>query len=302
MAHARVAEQLMEARRMISALRGPIQQYIDKLNNGSMPAVHHYTSLKGALGILESGQMWFTERSHLNDPSEISSGLQIAEKILCGRDRASDAAQLRQSAERVFGDFRFFSASFSFKCDDLSQWRNYADDGKGVVLSFRTSAFNNPKTHIKRFVKDDPTVLVCPMSYAPECLQSVIGSIVEKWNGSNIGELCDHLFMISSMFQNECWKPEKEYRYFVHHKREKILMNDCHKTRERNGQIVFYLDLPIQNWSSATDFPIYRVCLGPAAPEGLDAQLKDFIFSLRVPIQTEGIARSAIPYRSIRQV
>ncbi len=37
---------------MISALWEPIQEHINRLNNGSMPAVHHYTTLKGALGIL----------------------------------------------------------------------------------------------------------------------------------------------------------------------------------------------------------------------------------------------------------
>jgi hypothetical protein len=39
--------------------------------------------------------------------------------------------------------------------------------------------------------------------------------------------LCDHLFMISSMFKDECWQTEKEYRFFVHHKREKILTSEC---------------------------------------------------------------------------
>src|SRR5260370_33518660 len=155
--------------------------------------------------------MWFTERTRLNDTSEVSCGLEIAEKILGERSRTSDASHLKQSAESVFRDFRFFSASFSFEGDDLSQWRNYADDGTGVVLSFRASAFNNPKAHVDRFINDDPTVFVCPMSYAPECLESVICSIIERWNGSDVGELCDHLFMISSILKNECWKSEKEY-------------------------------------------------------------------------------------------
>lgn len=287
---------------MISALWEPIQEHINRLNNGSMPAVHHYTTLKGALGILETGRIWFTERTHLNDPSEISCGLEIAEKVLHKRNRASDATTLKTSAKNVFRDFRFFSASFSFECDDVSQWRNYADDGKGVVLSFKASAFDNPKTHIDSLIGDDPAALVCPMSYAPAGLESVINCIVEKWQGSDIGELCDHVFMISSMFKNECWKSEREYRFFVHHRREKILSSDYFRTRERDGQVVSYLDLPIQNWDAAGDFPIYRICLGPAAADGLDAQLCDFLFSQRIPIPGEAISRSNIPYRSLRRI
>jgi hypothetical protein len=45
-----------------SGLWEPIQEHIDKLNSISPLSVHHYTILKSALGVLKSGQMWFTER------------------------------------------------------------------------------------------------------------------------------------------------------------------------------------------------------------------------------------------------
>jgi hypothetical protein len=297
-----VAGQSRLANKMTSDLWEPIEKYIGKLNSGSMPAVHHYTTLKGALEILKSGRMWFTERTHLNDPSEVSFGIVIAANILRKRDRVPDATRLEASAERVFRDFRFFSASFSFECDDLSQWRNYADGGKGVVLSFKACAFDNPKAYVDELIEDNPTALVCPMSYDSACLENVVCRIIDKWSGADIGELSDHLFMISSMFKNECWRSEKEYRFFIHHTREKILKSGYHKTRERNGQVVSYLDLPIKNLGDAGDFPIYRICLGPAAPEGLVTQLSDFIFSMGLPIQGECISRSNIPFRSVRQI
>ena len=286
---------------MVSELWEPIQKYIDTLNNRSMP-VHHYTTLQGALGILRTGQAWFTERTHLNDPSEISHGVEIAEAILNERNRAQDAKRLRDSAMIVFRDFRFFSASFSFECDDFSQWKSYADDGRGMVLSFRASAFNNPKAHVDKFISGNPTALVCPMSYDRATLKEVIEAIIQGWNGTDVGELCDHVFMISSMFKDSCWKSEVEYRFFIHHRRETILKSDCYRTRERNGLAISFLELPIQNWGSKTDFPIYRICLGPAAPDSLDAQVSDFIFSVGLPIQREHITRSNIPYRPVRQI
>lgn len=154
---------------LTSDLWEPIQNYIGELNNKrSMPGVHHYTSVKGALGILGSGQMWFTERAHLNDPAEIAHGIELAKAILCAKGRNHDATRLDGSTKSVFRDFHFFSASFSFEHDDLSQWRNYADDGKGVVLSFKASAFNNPYAYISKIIPDNPTVIVCPMSYGSE--------------------------------------------------------------------------------------------------------------------------------------
>jgi len=210
-----------------SDLWKPIQEHINKLDKSSMPAVHHYTSLEVALGILKSGRMWFTERTHLNDPSEVLRGLEIAASILRKRDRVSDATHLEANAQGVFRNFRFFSASFSFEPDDISQWRSYADDGRGVALSFKASMFKEAKAHVDRFISDDPTVLVCPMSYENTCLEFIISQIIDTWNGRDIGELCDHLFMISSMFKNECWKSEREYRFFVHHQCEKILKSDA---------------------------------------------------------------------------
>src|SRR5260370_37849054 len=111
---------------MGSKLWQPIQEHINSIN-GSMPAVHQYTSLSSGLGILGSGRIWFTERAHLNDPSEISHGIQIAQALLLKHGRTTDAKRLADSAARVLRDFRFFSASFSFADDDASQWVKYAD-------------------------------------------------------------------------------------------------------------------------------------------------------------------------------
>lgn len=288
---------------MISNLWKPIEKYIGKLNGkSSMPAVHHYTNVKGALGILESGRIWFTERAHLNDPSEVSHGIDIAAAILREQGRKDDAGRLDGAAHDVFRDFRFFSASFSFEGDDLSQWRAYADDGKGVVLSFKASVFNNPKAHIDNFVPDNPTALVCPMSYSSDELRSVIASIIGAWDGRNVGELCDHVFMISSMFKNDCWKPENEYRFFVHGSRHSVQKSSCCRFRERNAEIICYLDIPIPNWTSTSDFPICRICLGPAGSPDCDAQLDDFLSSRGIPVRPEAISRSSLPYRSLRKI
>jgi hypothetical protein len=39
------------------------------------PTIFHYTDVKGALGIMQTGRLWFTGRAHLNDPVEIEYGL-----------------------------------------------------------------------------------------------------------------------------------------------------------------------------------------------------------------------------------
>jgi hypothetical protein len=133
------------------------------------------------------------------------------------------------------------------------------------------------------------------MSYDDTTLREVLSEIIEKWDGNNIAELCDHVFMISSMFKHETWKSEREYRFFFHHKRNEILKNPHYMTRERQGEAVSYLDVPIQNWDQPIDFPIYQIRLGPAAPPYLAAQLSDFIFSKSLPIRRASILLSTSP-------
>ncbi len=287
----------------MSPLWKPIEKYIRTLNgSGSVLVAHHYTNISGALGILKSGRIWFTERAHLNDPSEISHGVETAKAILKEQGREEDASRLDVCTQKIFRDFLFFSASFSRKSDDLYQWNNYADDGHGVILSFKFSAFSSPEIYIDKFIPNNPTAIVCPMSYNSADLRLVITDIINEWNGANIEDLCDHVLIISGMFKNDCWKHEEEYRFFVHGRRQSILKSNYLKFRKQNGKTISYLDIPIQNWDSVDDFPINRICLGPAASSDIDVQLGNFLSSKNIPNPATALSRSALPYRSLRSI
>lgn len=282
---------------MISELREPINAYIEQLEqNTPKAAVHHYTSIEGALGILKSGRMWFTERTHLNDPFEISHGIEIAREILRCNGKKMEADKLGETAKKVFDDFRFFSASFSFEFDDACQWKKYGDKGRGAVLSFKTvapSAFTNPKKFIDSLIIGNPSVISCPICYDMSSLRTVIDSILGKWNGENFLELSDHIFMISSMFKGAAWKSEKEYRFFVHLKRELALQCSRYKTQENNDHIIHYLDLPMQNRDLCDEFPIFRISLGPCVNSGDEAQIRNYLDENHIPIR-QGVHRSSV--------
>jgi hypothetical protein len=112
------------------------------------PAIYHYTDVKGALGILQSGRIWFTCR-HLNDPMEIRYGLDVGRECseIATKTRGAaipkDAAlHLKGEHEFALATYGFWIASFSVDGNDLVQWRNYADEGRGICLGFSTDAFN----------------------------------------------------------------------------------------------------------------------------------------------------------------
>ncbi len=275
---------------MASRLWLPIQQHINDIN-GSMPGVHHYTSVEGALGILKSGHLWFTERAHLNDPTEIFHGVEIAKEILRAQHRMDDTNRLAAVADRILYDFRFFSSSFSFAYDDPCQWRKYADNGRGVCLSFKGAVFSNPKGFIHSLIPSKPTAFVCPISYESDRLRAVISAMIKICDGTNIEELADYVFMISGMFKSEGWRSEKEYRFFVHHPSSEVVKSAYCETRVRDSRTILYLNLPIQGWNSPEGLPIYRLCLGPAATPETEAQVVGAIRAMSAPPR-EGVIKS----------
>jgi hypothetical protein len=65
--------------------------------------VYHYTDDAGLRGIIESGTLWYTDVSYLNDPSEFKYGVSIATNVL---ERTT--ANASQAAQIFYRDFRQF--------------------------------------------------------------------------------------------------------------------------------------------------------------------------------------------------
>ena len=44
--------------------------------------LHHYTDMRGLLGIISNERMWFTSIFHLNDPSKLGYSIEMAVAVL----------------------------------------------------------------------------------------------------------------------------------------------------------------------------------------------------------------------------
>jgi hypothetical protein len=89
--------------------------------------LYHYTDGYGLKGILESGRIWFTDYRHLNDPSELTHGIELAQDVAreCG-SRADGRVRLFLECfadmfrhDNFSGRLEFFIASFSRARNDL---------------------------------------------------------------------------------------------------------------------------------------------------------------------------------------
>jgi hypothetical protein len=110
--------------------------------------LYHYTDEAGLKGIITNQEVWFTDHRHLNDPTEMKFGMDIAEKILreIGDDNSHirlfcDAARDLFSHKNMSRTFGFYIGIFTKERDDLGQWRAYACDGRGYALALAPRLF-----------------------------------------------------------------------------------------------------------------------------------------------------------------
>jgi hypothetical protein len=142
--------------------------------------IYHYTDDAGLRGIIENGTLWCTDPYYLNDPSEIAYGVSIAADMLAGT-----AMTVSPDAERFARDFRryqtdvqqvahFFVCSFSLKCNDLEQWRAYANNGRGYAIGFDGRMLETAFS--QRDGKPIPEHMTFPVSYDEAKLKAFISS------------------------------------------------------------------------------------------------------------------------------
>jgi hypothetical protein len=78
-----------------------IRPFFDKLERRPTPRIiYHYTDGDGLHGILESGNLRFTDIFYLNDPTELRHGINYAIQLL------------REKSENDSNEMRFFSNRF----------------------------------------------------------------------------------------------------------------------------------------------------------------------------------------------
>ncbi len=293
------------------------------------PTIYHYTDVRGALGILESGELWFTERAHLNDPVEIQYGLSIAHELFQTAVQSRGAAIPKEAASHLTGEHAFGLATYGFWIfsaslhdDDLGQWRNYADDGRGVCLGFSLENFN--MLELAKLIPHNPNSLRFPINYDKDRLRQSMQRYIEvgldllekidlagrdsyykPYGDALLYErdffyiLNDGIFAHSLLSKHKAYAHEQEYRLLISGIRNTISGCGRHYLRERKGEIVGYLKLPIPAWKQPGVLTHIRI--GPAAPNQLLDQIRMTLTTLGIPLpNSDKMDKSGIPYRSTR--
>ena len=262
--------------------------------------IYHYCSIQTFLEIIKNKTLRFSDVSVLNDSEEGKWGYSIfKEAATCLAQGGSPAIEMIDNIVSVDESFiqkidtfwtesrlkmMNFVSCFSTDGDSLSQWRAYADDGRGVAVGFKVSE-----------LKELP-IKILNIEYAKETqireMESAIRSLYVEYveNGKDDSQdwlfnRCIGLIASSISFKNPAWRDEKEVR--CHHiilaSMEKNLwvLEDRGGTswgvevsgepisfQARNGKIVPYLDMPFK--VEQDRLPIDEVVVGPKYQSGLE--------------------------------
>jgi hypothetical protein len=141
----------------------------DPLWDKPAPPIWHYTSADGFFGIVrDKGCLRATDVNFLNDASEVKYGLEVVTETI----RKELPTNMHEEVARDVAELlskRMFVASFSKSCDLLSQWRFYADDGRGYCIRFDVS-----QRLAMVEIRPDTARLLVSCTYGPDELRSEV--------------------------------------------------------------------------------------------------------------------------------
>ena len=141
-------------------IEGPYSYFANKIKESvRLDQMFHYTSADGALAILQSGRMRFTEYSYLNDTREITHGLDVVRFVLEDGTLAAGSPSLTNLKAHLddvdpVSPYNIYTASFSSESDSLSQFRLYGPVALGFEANPIGFGFFKGSINLDRVVYD----------------------------------------------------------------------------------------------------------------------------------------------------
>jgi len=291
--------------------------------------LYHYCSLDSFYNIIKSGNVRLGNLLMMNDPSEIFLRKICLPKYIYDlykkdpfdfqfvwNDFTNDMESYLESSymHSVISGNEQFSTLFHALClstkeNDLSQWRLYGDNGKGVCIGFKREAIEEYTNHsgysvnkVKYF--DDPVVLV------REIASGVLKKIKALYESNDKEKLSEYRFNYISDFVAQWanykvsdYKDESEVRLVHTIKTNCIIPNanavDVAKNEFMNDLIISvseneiktYLEVPIRS------IGITSVTFGPCNDKNDKMGVNLLLAKYGVDIKSDKIYKSFIPYR-----
>ncbi|MEH6660819.1 MAG: DUF2971 domain-containing protein [Parasphingorhabdus sp.] len=255
--------------------------------------LYHYCSSSTLLSILEHGKLRFSDINMMNDPREWGYAYELFERAANALlEMVPDHAALEgldagflDEVDAYLSPKQLIShpviTCFSKEPDVLSQWRGYADDGRGWSIGFNGKAIDAMPVSLLEVVYD-------PDQQLTE-VQNFLAAMYIIWREKD-GEFRDAVGRDAAMlasflhaYKHPSFREEQEIRA-IHELRVDLAEDGCELVDEggvANGEdvagepvrfraagssIVSYLDIPIRH---AEGIAIRELWFGPSNENGI---------------------------------
>ena len=271
-----------------------LQQRLRSSDDESL--IYHYCSAETLIAIVQNRTLRFSDMNMLNDAEEGRWGYSVFEDAatnLIKRTGLPDEAKaLIEGLDINFMDevdaiwsthgLRFCSvlSCFSIDGDSLSQWRAYADDGRGFAVGFRVSELRRMPVQILDVLYDHGE----QVREVEIALAAVYMEFVEKGKDPSQDWFRDRVATIAATaaaYKNPAWREEQEVRcmhLLTSSQDEGVwsLKDDGGvaagvevegqpvKFQARDGSLVPFIDMPFE--VSPERSPIVEIVTGPRCP------------------------------------
>jgi hypothetical protein len=285
--------------------------------------LYHYTNAAGLEGIIKSEAVWFTDYRHMNDPSEISHGIELCRDVIRLRKPGTDgrvALFLDCLADFMRLDnfsraLEYFIGSFSRAADDLGQWRAYSDNGRGIAIGFAPHLFGIEHTTDK---SPDDVAFVSPVIYDLGAARQRLGTAIEQAERIFLDAANAHRDLLANKdvgipFMQDMARAviaspliwnclTSKHPAYAHEQEVRLIILGLHeklrpyiRTRIRGADTVPYVayKMPLQR-----EYSIAHIIVGPAANSDAERTVRMMLESLGIRHDIP-ISRSVIPYRAL---
>ena len=293
-----------------------IQTILDKLDWNPDPeqVVWHYTSGPGLISIIESGTIFATQVSCLNDATEIRYAASLLREaltsLLLGMKDDDPAAKFAKSYIELMQDddaapnsvgLPYFVSCFSTLEDDLSQWRSYGGGENGYAIGIRVKDLfgtNNSLVAQVNYDKERHLTLAAEVAEATiRFYKEGLDASIENWEETFLAAWDSALTQLAPIIKDPGFALEKEVR--IVHQLQLVEISDLRIVQRKT---MMSRHFPIRFASGGLTrhprIPISRIIVGPSRHKEISRISVDTL--LRTHGYTTGmVVSSARPYQEM---
>jgi hypothetical protein len=239
--------------------------------------VWHYTSGNGLISIIESGSIFATQVSCLNDATEIRySAMRLREAItallLNMEDDQPETRFAKRYAELLQDDeaapnsavLPYFVACFSSLEDDLSQWRSYGGGENGYAIGVVVKDLFGTLNSLVARVNYDPEMHLTLAKEAAEATvrfyKEGLAAGIDGWDNVFLTAWDSALTQLAPIVKDPGFAVEKEVR--VIHQLQDYELSQL-KVRQRKTMMSRHLPMRFPSVGQTPRLPICKVVVGP---------------------------------------